>query len=190
MKQSKLLYIISAIITIAVAIFTFTSLPEKIIIGGETKPSFYLVLLSLLPIFSTLLCMEAKDYKGLGLLLYFMIYFILLKVILDQVGINIPMTLVGGFALVIGSLLLGLHLMRVTTPTKIAVNLAWINTEESYRAVQTKGARVFFIYSALQTLTLILLLTKVISVNLTFIIPLVAFAISMVVMLKSSVKLK
>lgn len=100
------------------------------------------------------------------------------------------MTLVGGLCLVLGSFFIGFHLRGVSKREKLAINLAWITTEEGYLAVQKKGARVFFIYSLLQALTLILYFLDIISVNLAFIIPLATFALSIAVMLKIAVKLE
>ncbi len=189
MKTNKLLYLLSVIATIIVAVISFTLLPESITIGKSEKPRFILILFSLLPILTTTLCIEIKDYQSLAVFLFILIYTIILKTILESLGYVIPLNVIGLTLLILLSLFIALYLNGMKEHKKIAIHLAWIKSEEGFFEAQKKGAKVFFIYSALQTICFILYLIGILSINLTFFIPLIAFALSTIVMLKKALHL-
>lgn len=191
---SKILYLISALISLTILVGLFTFLPSKLIMGltehSDLKPSFYLLLLALLPILTNYICVSMKYNNSLNLFFFILINFLVASITLRQFGIIIPLNTIGILSLIIGTTLVGFYLNSIKQEKKYSINLKWVTNKDHYLKTQKAGAKLFFAYAILQTICLVLNLCSVLSINLTMLIPLMSFVALSFILLKYSTKLK
>jgi hypothetical protein len=191
-KPAIVLYSLSALLALTVLIGIFTFIPKEVVMGltekSAVRPSLFLFLLSLLPLFSTWVCLGAKEYKALAILLFSLLTFLTVSIILRQFGILMPVPAICTILLSLAALAAGIKLLSIKKKEKFSIQLKWIESEDEYLRIQKEAGTIFISYSALQAILLIFSRFGILSFNLAILVPVLAFVLAITVMMKRSLK--
>lgn len=156
-RIDRILYAATAVSAFAALVLKLLILPDTISLSFSSdtlKSSWYLVLLTLLPLFSTYLVSTAEKSRIISAAVIAMADGYALLVTLQALGIDINFSAVVLLLLSISSLLIALAIKR----GDIKARPAWISTEEAEEKAAKLTALLFLILAAEALIMLLLVL--------------------------------
>ncbi len=186
-KEDKLQLAITLLFALAALLSCLLLLPAKISLSfsiSEVKSSYYLVLLTLLPLISTYLVAIKELSRSISFTFLVFIEGYSLLVLLYNLGVEININ--GIILLLLSTLFLFIALKIRDGKSKVKIKLRWVTEEKKQKELQTFGFFIFLSLFIEGILFTILYFLFSISLGYPIVSWMVTIAIPVFIMLKRS----